>query len=69
MALTGIDLAIVVIFYVVLLAIVISTKKLTRSVAGFLSGERCAGRYLLTIAQSMAFTSAIGIVAGWGAIP
>ena len=65
MALTGIDLAIVVIFYVVLLAIVISTKKLTRSVAGFLSGERCAGRYLLTIAQSMAFTSAIGIVAGW----
>jgi len=36
-------------------------------VAGFLSSERCAGRYLLTIAQSMAFCSAIGIIGSYEA--
>ncbi|MEM9253181.1 MAG: hypothetical protein AAGB29_12600 [Planctomycetota bacterium] len=52
-------------FAVLLLAIVIYTNRITKSVAGFLSSERCAGRYLLTIANSMAFCSAIGIVGGF----
>ncbi|MEM6551142.1 MAG: hypothetical protein AAF750_03340 [Planctomycetota bacterium] len=60
-----IDWLIVAGFGVLLAGIVVYTNRITRSVAGFLSSERCAGRYLLTIANSMAFCSAIGIVAGY----
>jgi len=40
-----------------------STKRYTRSVADFLAANRCGGRYLLGIAQDMAGTGAISIVA------
>jgi SSS family solute:Na+ symporter len=59
---TGIDWGIVTIFVLLLAGIAIVTNRMTKSVAGFLSSERLAGRYLLTIAQSMAFLSAIGTV-------
>lgn len=65
---TFIDWIIVGTFFGCLLAIAIITKKMTRSVAGFLSSERLAGRYLLTIAQSMAFIAAIGIIGNFEAI-
>ncbi|MEM1108938.1 MAG: hypothetical protein AAGH99_09650 [Planctomycetota bacterium] len=56
------DWMIVGAFGLLLLVIVVYTNRITKSVAGFLSSERCAGRYLLTIATSMAFVSAIGAV-------
>jgi len=59
---TIIDWIIIAVFFAFLIAIAIFTKRMTRSVAGFLSSERLAGRYLLTIAQSMAFIAAIGII-------
>jgi SSS family solute:Na+ symporter len=61
------DWIIVAIFGVVLVVICITTNRMTKSVAGFLSSERVAGRYLLTIAQSMAFCSAIGTLGGFEA--
>ena len=60
-----IDYIIIGAFMALLVWIVISTNKLTKSVAGFLSSERCAGRYLLTLAQAMAFISAASFVGGW----
>lgn len=59
------DWIIVGVFAISLVAIAIITNRMTKSVAGFLSSERSAGRYLLTIAQSMAFLSAIGMVGGF----
>lgn len=58
------DWTIIAVFVVALVWICIVTNRMTKSVAGFLSSERCAGRYLLTIATSMAFCSAIGAVGG-----
>jgi len=65
MNLDPIDWIIVGAFGLLLVAIVVVTNRLTKSVAGFLSSERCAGRYLLTVASSMAFCSAIGVVGGF----
>ncbi|MCC5844986.1 MAG: sodium:solute symporter [Verrucomicrobia bacterium] len=39
------------------------TRRYTRSVADFLSGNRCAGRYLLTMAEGAVAVGAMGIVA------
>ena len=58
----GIDWIIIALFVVLLAVIAVVTNRMTTSVAGFLSSERLAGRYLLTIAQSMAFLSAIGTI-------
>ncbi|MEM8783839.1 MAG: sodium:solute symporter [Planctomycetota bacterium] len=41
------------------------TQRFTRSVADFLSANRCAGRYLLTVASSAAGIGTITIVAQW----
>jgi len=57
------DWILVGLFILTLVWITISTNRLTNSVAGFLSSERCAGRYLLTIANVMVGCSTIGIVA------
>lgn len=57
-----IDWVIIGLFAVALVFIAVITNRRTKSVAGFLSSERLAGRYLLTIAGSMAFCSAIGNV-------
>ncbi|MBK1875280.1 sodium:solute symporter family protein [Pelagicoccus mobilis] len=60
-----IDWFIIGAFVLALIYISIKTNRATKSVAGFLSSERLAGRYLLTVAGSMAFASAIGNVADW----
>jgi len=62
---TWIDYSILGGFFLLLAWIAVSTNRLTKSVAGFLSSERCAGRYLLTLAQAMAFISAASFVGGW----
>ena len=41
------------------------TKKYTRSTTDFLVANRCAGRYLLTLAEGAAGLAAIWIVAQW----
>ena len=63
MNLQVIDWAIIAVFFLLLVWISVSTNRLTKSVSGFLSSERCAGRYLLTMSQGMAFCAAIGMVA------
>jgi SSS family solute:Na+ symporter len=59
---TEIDWAIIAVFFVSLVLVATITNRMNRSVAGFLSSERLAGRYLLTVAQAMAFFAAIGII-------
>ncbi|MEM6457815.1 MAG: sodium:solute symporter [Planctomycetota bacterium] len=49
----------------VVLAMAWYTRRYTRSVADFLSANRCAGRYLLTVASSAAGFGTITIVAQW----
>ncbi|QQE11287.1 hypothetical protein JD969_17585 [Planctomycetota bacterium] len=62
MNLHWIDLSIVGGFFLFLLVITFYTKRKVKSVAGFLSAERCAGRYMLTMAGAMAFVCTIGMV-------
>ena len=63
MNLHWIDWAIVLGMLVFIFAVAISTKKYTQSVADFLAANRCAGRYLLCIAEGMSGLGAISIVA------
>ena len=65
MTLHPIDLAIVVSLIGTVLGLAWYTRRFTRSVADFLSANRCAGRYLLTIADGMAGLGAVSIVASW----
>jgi hypothetical protein len=44
MNLQVIDWAIIAVFFLLLVWISVSTNRLTKSVSGFLSSERCAGR-------------------------
>lgn len=57
-----IDWAIVAGIFVGLAAIAMITKQYMRGVADFLAANRCAGRYLLTLADGMAGLGAIGII-------
>ncbi|MGZ0655408.1 sodium:solute symporter family protein [Coraliomargarita sp. W4R53] len=63
--LSSIDLSIVGIILAVVIGAAIYTRRYTRSVADFLSANRCAGRYLLTLASGMSGLGAITIVAQW----
>ena len=47
----------------VIVALAVTTKKYTQSVADFLAANRCAGRYLLCVASGIAGMGAISIVA------
>jgi SSS family solute:Na+ symporter len=49
MNLSLVDWLVVAVFFVVALGSVWWTKRYMRSVADFIAGNRCAGRYLLTI--------------------
>jgi SSS family solute:Na+ symporter len=40
-------------------------RRITKTVAGFLSAERCAGRYLLTISFGMAYVAAASMIGSW----
>lgn len=61
----ALDWGILAAFVLVLFGIALVTRRMTKSVTGFLSGERCAGRYLLTIAFGMAYAAAVGIIGSW----
>ncbi len=67
MQFSPLDWIIIIVFFLVLIIAAMITKRMTRSVAGFLSGERLAGRYMLTIAIGMAYCSAIAVVNDWEA--
>jgi len=63
MNLHAIDWAIVLVFVVAITVVAFYLKRYNRSVADFLVANRCAGRYMLTISNSMAAIGAISIVA------
>ena len=65
MTLHWIDWTIIGTLLALLLGIAFLSKSLTRSVAYFLAGNRCAGRYLLTMADGMAGLGAISIAANF----
>ena len=65
MNLHWIDWVIVVSFFGFITAVVTYTRRYTKSVADFLSANRCAGRYLLTVSGDMANLAAIAIVANF----
>lgn len=56
------DWSIVLGFVVVLIATALYANRLARGVAGFLSADRCAGRYLVTVAYNMAQVGVITLV-------
>ncbi|MBC2595910.1 sodium:solute symporter family protein [Ruficoccus amylovorans] len=62
---TTLDWAIILAFLVFLFLIALYAKSLTRSVSDFLAANRCAGRYLLTLADGMAALGAIAIIANF----
>ena len=57
-----VDWAIVVGLLVVLFLGALSTSRYTKTVAGFLAAQRCGGRYLLSVAMSMAMMGVISLV-------
>ena len=60
-----VDWAIVAIMLTCLFALALITKKYTLTVSDFLAANRCAGRYLLTVSNSMAIIGAITIIANF----
>jgi len=60
--LSGLDWTIVAAFVAVLVGFALHSRRYMRSVAGFLSAERCAGRYLVTVAYNMAQIGVITLV-------
>ena len=60
-----IDILIVAVLLGTVLGVAWYTRRYTRSVADFLSANRCAGRYLLTVADGIAGLGAVTIVASW----
>jgi SSS family solute:Na+ symporter len=65
MNLHWIDWLIVGSMLAVLIAVVMVTRVYTRSVADFLAANRCAGRYIIALAEGMAAMGVISIVATW----
>ncbi|MBC2592907.1 sodium:solute symporter [Ruficoccus amylovorans] len=65
MNLHWIDWLIIGLLLAFLIGVAVRTHMLTRSVADFLAGNRCAGRYLLTMADGMAGLGAISIAANF----
>ena len=67
MNLSWIDWTIVAVFVVLIRLVSWKTRSLMRGVADFLSANRLAGRYLLTIGGEMGNFGVISLVAGWEA--
>ena len=61
----SLDWAIIGVIVVAMIFIAWYTQRYTSSVADFLSANRCAGRYMLTLASGMASLGAITVVAMW----
>jgi len=59
------DVSIVMAVFLLVIGSAIYTRRYTRSVADFLSANRCAGRYLLTVAGGVASLGAVSIVGVW----
>ncbi|MFH1614053.1 MAG: sodium:solute symporter [Planctomycetota bacterium] len=56
------DWIIVISLFIALTAMARFTKRYTRSVADFLAANRCAGRYLICIAEGMAALGAVAVI-------
>lgn len=67
MTLHWIDWAIVVSMLLLMIIAVRMTRRYTRSVADYLAANRCAGRYLISVSETMAAIGAITIVASFEA--
>jgi len=65
MNMTGLDWAIVVVVMGGIAVLAFWTKKYTRSVADFLAANRCAGRYLMTVAAGMSTLAVVNSVAAF----
>jgi len=61
----ALDFAIIVVILAIVAGYAFYAQRFTRSVADFLSANRCAGRYLLTVAAGASGMGAISIVAMW----
>ena len=62
MRMTPVDWLIPLAFLATLVAFALRTNRHARSVAGFLAGNRCAGRYLVAVAFNMAQVGIISLV-------
>jgi len=62
MNLTFLDWGIVIIVFAFIIAVVVSSKRLMRSVSDFLAAGRTGGRYLISLSQGTAALGAITIV-------
>ncbi|MBL9149582.1 MAG: sodium:solute symporter [Phycisphaerae bacterium] len=58
-AMSGIDWLIPLVLFAAFLAVGIHSRRYGRSVAGFLAGNRCAGRYLLCVSHA---SSQVGVI-------
>jgi SSS family solute:Na+ symporter len=56
------DWIIVASVFVILAVIALKTRRHVRGVSGFLAADRCAGRYLLTLADGVAMVGAINFI-------
>lgn len=65
MNMSWIDWTVIAVLLAGLLAVAFWAMQFTRSVSDFLSANRCAGRYLLTLADGMAAFGAITLVANF----
>ncbi len=62
---TTIDWVLVAALPLLLAAAALTTRRHARTVSGFLAAERCAGRYLITVAYGMAQVGVISLVWFW----
>ncbi len=65
MNLSFLDWLIVAGLFVAVIGVAIYARRYTRSVSDFLAGNRCAGRYLLTLSEGMAAMGLVGIMANF----
>lgn len=63
--LSFLDWLIVAALFAAIIGVALYTRRYTRSVSDFLSGNRCAGRYLLTLSEGMAAMGLVGIMANF----
>ncbi|HBG26277.1 MAG: hypothetical protein A2Y10_13365 [Planctomycetes bacterium GWF2_41_51] len=59
------DWGIVVACFVFMVSVALGTKRFMLSVADFLTANRCAGRYLLSVSEGMAAMGVVSFVATW----
>ena len=65
MNLTVLDWSIVIVVMAVITTFAIWSRKYTKSVADFLAANRCAGRYLMTVAAGMSTLAVVSAVAAF----